>query len=344
VGGAQGAFGLNKIVKIFARLPWLQFFTDIVMATKGREVHALEKKIRVMAETLQELGEVPFGSRRDFAAKVGIDYQTLKTAWRSGRLSAALEQKLADAAGFDFSNPTWVDDNVDPAARMTADNQAYPGRDTATAFRTMLRRAHDLPGSGIAIRVLNERPQLIDSNLASFSVEDSGQGSILGEPTPVFFSVAISRGYHPAGIVYGFRRVRLRLVFNETSQGRVQYRLGVHPVIEIGDARVEVRGTDYHPEWFLHVENTVLDGEYSTRDDPLCLLNGLQMDEEFCAELSVRPLDGTLVAVDGTVLPELQKRRIIERLSAKKLPGVQDTQGWLSLGVQRLRIVRADRG
>jgi hypothetical protein len=71
------------------------------MATRGIEVHSLEKKIRIVAETLHELGKQPSVSRLAFANSAGIDYDTLKAAWRTGRLSAALIKQIAVAAGFD---------------------------------------------------------------------------------------------------------------------------------------------------------------------------------------------------------------------------------------------------
>jgi hypothetical protein len=313
------------------------------MATKGEEVHALEKKIRIMAETFRDLGRIRSTSRREFAAVADIDYDTLKTAWASGRLSTEMQTKLVEAAGFDASDPTWIDDSIDPVVRAAADNVDYPGRDTAANFRAMLRRHHSLSGSGTMIRVVNERPQLIDSNLATFSVEDAGQGAVLGEPTPMFFSLVLECGYYPKGIQYGFSRVRIRLVLDEGSQARIRERLGGLTAVQINGAILEARGNEHHPEWFLHAEKSALQGQYTTTSDPLCMLVGSELGEEFTAEISVRPMDGTLVAANGMPLQEMQKKRIIELLCSKKLPGVPDTQGWISLGRQQLSIVRADR-
>jgi hypothetical protein len=313
------------------------------MATKGKEVHALEKKVRIMAETLCELGKINSVSRAHFARAVGIDYQVLKTAWRNGRLSADLNEKLAVSAGFDVSNPTWIDENVEPAIRSSSDSPSYPGRDSTTAFRAMLRRCHDLPGTGTFIRIANGRPQLVDSNLASFCIDDSGQGAALGDSIPLFFSIIVDRGYHSKGLVYDFRRMRLRLVFDEHSHARVKDRLGESNRVEINGAHLESRGGDHHAEWFLHVPDAILEGEYSTREHPLCLLTTPEINEIFRAEIAVRPMDGTLVGVNGNALIDAQKKSIIEILYAKKLEGVSDSQGWISLGSQRLRIVRADR-
>jgi hypothetical protein len=313
------------------------------MATKGKEFHALEMKVRIMAETLCEAGTINSGSRRHFASFAGVDYDTLKAAWRSGRLSNELNEKLALAAGFDSTDPCWIDENVDPMQRSSTDGASYPGRDTVAAFRSMLRRRRDLPGAGTFVRITNERPQLLVTNLAAFSVEDSGQGAVLGDPAPLFFSIVVEPGYYPKGVQYGFKRMRLRLVLDARSRARILKRLAEDVKVEINGAVLEVRGSAHFPEWFLHVQTAVLDGEYSSRQDPLCVLAGAEVGEEFRAEMAVRPMDGTLVAIDGAPLPDPQKRRIIELLCAKQLQGSSDSQGWISLGLQRLSIVRADR-
>jgi hypothetical protein len=312
------------------------------MATRGIEVHALQKKTRIIAETLCELGKIPAPSIPDFARFAQIDYDTLKTAWRSGRLSIELQEKMATAAGFHTSDHTWLDTDVDPMLRSSPDGPAYPGRDTAAAFRAMLRRQLELPGTGTLIRIKNSRPQLVDSNLASFSVADSGQGAALGEPNPLFLCLVLEPGFHPRGIAYGFQRVRVRLVFDAGSQARIKHRLGHATTVKINGAFLEVRGGEHHPEWFLHVPDVVLKGEYVTTENPLCLLADTYIGEEFRAEVAVRPMDGTVVAVDGKPLLEAHKRHVLELLCAKRLPGTSDSQGWVSLGVQRLRIVRAD--
>ena len=313
------------------------------MATKGKEIHALEVKIRIMAETLCELGDIKSVSRKDLADFAGVDYDTLKAAWRLGRLSDELSEKLARAVRFDRADPSWIDGNVAPMDRSRADNPTYAGRDTAAAFTAMLRRRHDLSGIGTFVRVANDRPRLIDSNLATFSIEDSGQGAVLGEPAPLFFSIVVEPGYYPEGVEYGFQRLRLRLIFDEQSRGRIRGRLAQEKNVMINGAFLEVRGSDHNPEWFLHVRDSVLQGEYSSTDSPLCSLTSSQIGEKFRAEISVRPMDGTLVSVDGGPLLDAQKKRIIELLCAKKLPGSMDTQGWITLGWQELRIVRADR-
>lgn len=312
------------------------------MATRGTQFHALEPKLWIIAETICELGETRRGSRRELARFAGINYDRLKAAWRLGRLSADLQEKLARAGGFDGSDPTWIDPDVSPKDRSKPDDVHYPGRDTAERFRAMIRHRRGLQGAE-TIRIANHRPRLIDSNIATFTVEDSGQGAGLNRSAQMFFTIVLEPGYHPSGFAYGFRRVRLRLRFSEKSRMRLTNRLAYGKYVEINRAILTVRGDEHNSEWFLEVQDAILEGEFATRDNPLCDLIGLALGEEFEAELSVRLLDGTLKSLNGEALPDPQKRRIIELLSAKKLPDSVDSHGWLSLGLQKLCIVRADR-
>lgn len=312
------------------------------MAARGIEIHALQKKARIIAETLCELGKLTRPSMPTFAALAGIEYDTLKTAWRSGRLSIELQEMVGNAAGFNIADPTWLDHDIDAASRSQSDGPTYPGRDSATAFRAMLRRQLELPGSGTLIRAKNDRPQLIDSNLVTFSIEDSGQGAALDDSTPLFLSIILEPGFHPNGIQYGFQRVRIRIAFKAASQARLKQRLGQAEAVPIKDAMLEVRGGEHNAEWFLYAPTSILRGEYVTAESPLCALTDTFLGEGFRAEIAVRPLDGAVVAIDGAPLVEPHKRHVLELLCAKRLPGNTDSQGWISLGLQDLRIVRAD--
>ena len=315
------------------------------MGARGKAIHALEPKIRIMAEVMKELGRIEELSIPEFAHSASIDYNALKAMWSADklRLSSKMEAKLAKTAGFDVSDPAWVDHSVSATVRAQGDGPRYPGSDTAAAFRARLREIHNLPGADVRVRVEDGRPQLLDQNLASFSVTDSGQASLLGEPAPMFFSLVMEPGFLPNGLAYGFRRVRLRLAFAGESNTQVISAHDPLAAIEIKDAIVEFRGDKHHPEWFIHVERSVLKGQYVTTSDPFCSLNNLKLGEEFGADISVQSLDGSLIALDGTNLPPTNKQRILEILAAKKLRGTVNSHGWISLGVQRLRLIRAER-
>jgi hypothetical protein len=311
------------------------------MASRGTELHALEQKIRIIAETLYELGIIKNPSRREFAHVAGINYDALKAAWSSGRLSPELQEKIAQVGGFDQTDPCWNDPSVQPNKRSMSDSADYPGRDTVANFRHMVRRRHALVPE--IIKVKDERPRLLDSNLMTFAVGDLGQGGALDQPASLFFTVVLEPGYHPSGFTYGFRRIRLRLNFEEKSSIRMKDRLACGSAVEIAGAILTTRGDEHHSEWFLEVETSMLQGEFASKDSALCNLTGFFVGEQFEADVSVRLLDGTLVGQEGVELGSINKKRIIEILSAKKLPNVPGSQGWLSLGVQKLTIVRGDR-
>lgn len=311
------------------------------MATKGTEIHALERKVRAIAETLHEIARIPHPSRRSFAAYAKINYDSLKAAWNSGRLSSDLQEKISTAAGFDHLDPAWADQSVPPNDRSKPDGPTYPGRDTVESFRSMLRHRHGLVGE--VVRVVDRRPVLLDSNLLTFTLEDSGQGSRLDEAAALFLTLVLEPGYDSNGLVYGFRRVRFRLKFADKSEIRILNRLASGTVIKLGTANLIARGDAHNSEWFLQTDASALHGEFRTQEQPLCSLLGFKIEEQFEAEVSVRLMDGSLVNQDGSELSSPNKTRIIEILSAKKLAGVADSHGWLSLGLQKLTVSRGDR-
>jgi hypothetical protein len=173
-------------------------------------------------------------------------------------------------------------------------------------------------------------------------LSDSGQQTLSYEALQLFFSLILERGYHESGLSYGFCRVRLRLLFERESRVQLNKRLGQNAEIEIANARLSVRGGPHLPEWYLAAPNGVLQGEYLTKS-PLCELVNTKLGDSFKAELSVRLMDGSLCASSGGELPSDVKKIIIEQLFAERLKGNSDSQGWLTLGVQHLQVVRADQ-
>ncbi len=307
------------------------------MATRGTEIFGLEQKIRIIAEVLHKLGRLKSPSRREFATSAGIDYDRLKAAWRGERLSTNLENQIAKTAEFDVSDPTWIDSDISLTARSASNGRSCARRDMPDNFRDMLRRRHSLVEN---VQIVADHPKLLDSNLLIFSVAGSGQGSVIDRPAPLFFSIVVEPGYSPPGLIYGFRRVRPRLILREETPIRIKDRLGAGSPVEIGGALLSVRGDEHHSEWHLSNDTTMLRGDFVTTDNPFCSLVKFAIDDEFEAEVSVRPLDGALVGPDGTELSNKAKQRVIELLQSKKLQAAYDSQGWISLGLQRLRIAR----
>ncbi len=69
------------------------------MPVLGNDIHALEKKLQVLADCLHEAGHLPDRSRKKLAAHLTVSYETLKSAWAAGRVSAELESKICKAGG-----------------------------------------------------------------------------------------------------------------------------------------------------------------------------------------------------------------------------------------------------
>lgn len=310
------------------------------MASRGTEVHALGTKLSVIAQTLHELKRIPHPSRRDFARFSLLNYDSLKAAWKLGRISEDLQEKIAAIAGFNISDPSWIDQNIAPHNRSQPDTTYYTGRDSVTNFRYMLRHTHGLAAE--VIRIIGAVPELVDRNLLSFSVEDSRQGTRLDKTASLFLTMIIDHGYLPSGLIYGFRRVRLRLSLPENSALKISDLLARTNPVKMGTASLSGRGDSYNPEWFLEAQTLPLCGEYGTREDPLCSLEGFTLEDEFKAEVAVRPMDGSVIKRNGTDLSSNNKRRVLEALAAKRLVGTVDSQGWISLGMQTLAVIRGD--
>jgi len=111
-------------------------------------------------------------SRKEFATNAGIDYDALKAAWRGGRLSPDLQNQIAEAAGFNVSDSTWIDNDISLTVRSASNGRSCARRDTPDNFRDMLRRRHGLLEN---VQIVADHPKLLDSNLLIFSVAGSGR-------------------------------------------------------------------------------------------------------------------------------------------------------------------------
>lgn len=305
----------------------------------AEQIHALESKLRIAGELLAEAKRIDRASRRSLAASAGIPYETLKSAWQNGGMTPDLQAKLGEFCGFDPENPRWCDREVAPPFRNVPDKE-YAGRDTVANFRSMLRRDLAL-GSESNSRIRAEKPILADSNLAVFAVDDAGQAVAAGEATALFLQLMLEPGYHESGIVFGFRKVRIRFQFEAESDATIQRLLGQEHVVEINGAEIRAAGSKFDPYWHLSVPTGYLSGEYTTTSDALCQLVGARLGQPFFAELAVRPADGSLVLPEGHKDLGMEKQRIIQALMATSVSKA-DSQGWITLGRQKLTIVRAD--
>ena len=306
-----------------------------------RIIHALAPKLQAIGEVLFEKKAISAASLRALSGHAKINYETLKSAKKNGILSSTNEDKLAKAAGFSQEDSTWVDTSVDPKRRSRAEGTDYPGADTISAFRRALRLAHGLPAEYF-VRINATRAELLDSNLAILHMSDCGQQTASDQTVPIFLSIILECGYHESGLSFGFGRVRLK-IRPENPSTRLNNCLGGENEIRVANAKLTSRGAPFFPEWLLVVTDApVLQGEYEPKE-PLCEIAEIKLGEFFDAELSVRLMDGSLQAREGGELPSKIKQAIIRQLFAESLRNKADTQGWLTLGTQRLHVVRADQ-
>jgi hypothetical protein len=313
------------------------------MAAKGEFVYQLPRKIDVLAEAMAELEKIEKASRPALAENAGIQYRTLQSAISSERVTTEVRDKLAAFCEIDLDHPTWIDKEQSSDARR-AGGSRYEGADTADNFRSYVRTT-------IGLRADPERllkvthSQMLNSHIATISVSDAGQAVVGNEPIAMFLQIDLSPSYDPSGYGYGFKKVRIRVLM-ENAAFEIRDRLGREGRVQLSKAWLTARGTDNDPFWELAVDDGIpgiLSGECSTTEQHLCRLFNGQIGAEFRVELSAQLYDGSLTRIDG-VKPEPRVREaIVERLLAKRI-GDNDKpidHGWLTLGMQTLRIVKS---
>ncbi len=195
----------------------------------------------------------------------------------------------------------------------------------------------------VTTRIKGKIPQVIDYNLATFSIS-GGQEAKEGAKHEIVLEAVFGSGIEKNGIEYGFRRVRLRLRVNPQCEAELGNRLGLGLAFEGSGWRLTCAGHAHESFWTIESAkpDSLLIGEVATREACLCDVAELEIDDEIEAELAIRPLDGSIAQMDGKPIANTALRRILERLEAEKL-GSADSQGWITLGKQTLSLVRADR-
>lgn len=309
---------------------------------KSKIIHGLTRKIDILVDLAFEKRFISKNSISEFCQYCGINYETLKSAKKAGAVSMSLEGKLSNAMEFDIDDHTWCDDNIADSRRAEAAGHTYEGSDTVDQFRRMIRTKHGLQ-SDYFVMLKTEPPELCDRDLLSVEFTDLKQSTHCQEAINLFFSLVSDVRYHESGLFYGFSRVRIQFSNKFPRQSLITNRLGSETIVELNGATISVQGGDHNPRWWINAESGVLEGEYATRDAPLCTLSDWQFDDIFEAEVSVRPIDGSLKSSDGNELPTREKTAIIEALFRQQMAQKMAGSEWLALGTQKFNIVRADQ-
>jgi hypothetical protein len=268
-----------------------------------------------------------FGSRGALAAALGLgDAQLEGSKDGADRLSDAAQRALGSYFGFDIAWKEWTEGTAsDFAKRYNTDNW-YEQRWERRDGRLRLRR---------------ERPQHLDSDLARFNIDDSGQYTSRESPFQLFLQLDLSPA-NEEKYRYGFSRVSLRLFFRDNVEVLKINRFNDAEPIGIGNASLRSRGTDDEPEWVIEVKSGVLDGEYATREKPLVEIFNPKTNQMIEAQLVAKLHDGSLRRANGMELTNKAKAVIIKILMSKKVAGDTDLYGMLRLGIQKLIFVESD--
>ena len=305
-------------------------------------VYQLDTKIDILVETMAATKKIEAANRVNLAAWAKVAPKDVEAACASNHADPELEQALSRACGFDTRDPAWRDPTI-PVENRHAPLTNYRRRDTPANFRRHLHTVLNL-GLGPSLVMKSSRVDMLDAKVASFALSDLGQETQADQPLSVFLEVDVSPVWGPAEYAYAIKKVYLRLVMDADSGIEIHKRLGLDGVATLSNkASLEARGTALGYYWELYVEEGVLNGEYSTREQQLFELLRAQQGMTFQAELSFQLYDGSLVRPDSKPLQKRSRDAIIERLMAKRTGHDVDASGWIVLGQQTLRIVTSDR-
>jgi hypothetical protein len=305
----------------------------------GERIYQLDKKIDALVETMGDLEKINPRSRTNLAHFARIDPALLERICTTGTIPPSVATVLGECCRFDIDDCAWNDRLVAPEQKGPPN---YQGRDTALAFRRYLRSLCKLELQP-ALLLKSLSIETLDPNLASFALSDLGQETQFDQSLCVFLQLDMTPGWAPSGYAYAFRKVRIRLIVDDDGGVDIRKRLGYPTAINIANAILQARGTVYEPFWELFIDDGVLEGEYSTRDQHLFEILRASQGLGFAAELSFQLFDGSLLRADNKPLVSRAKETIIERLMAKRITTDTPDQGWLVLGRQILQIAVSQR-
>lgn len=304
----------------------------------ARQIFKLERKISIIAEVMGEREGRNF-SRKAFAEWADLNYDSLKSSWSRGTISPDLEIKLAVAANFDRNAIPWYDSERGGHSTSRSTNR----KDDVDEFRRYLRTRNGLGGSDKR-RLADHRPDLMDEHLANFALDDGGQSTHPDFPAYLFLDLTLSPSYIAEGLAYGFQEVRVSLSLGVNSLGRFIDRMGQDGAIVLGNGIIHGGGTRHRPTFEISTPSSeaILNGQYVTKDQPLCKVENVFIDDVISAELAVNVYSGKILSADGTDLPSENKKAVVSLLMANRLNKAEGAPGWAVVAQQRLMVVKAE--
>ena len=222
-----------------------------------------------------------------------------------------MERGICRAAGFDRDDRAWFDpvraSDSDPGNRL----------DDPDKFRRMLRTRHGPVGSDTR-RLIDARSLLVDPSLANFGINGSGQATTPDVSPALFLTFSMRASYIADELAYGFKKVLLSSVATDDSAARFVDRIGVDLPANFRSVAIAGIGTHHHPVFEVSVRpgQAILQGEFATNDAPLCLIEGMNVDESvfqraraFDCQVCGAMLKTTLLKLGRADLPQIPLRR-----------------------------------
>lgn len=298
------------------------------MAAAGRTIHDLAGKLNAIADVLFEAGRIRSRSIRAVAAAAEINYNTLKAALQESRISTPVEERLCTLAEFSADEWAWRDGQREAPDRRKSPSR-YDGRDTAQAFRSLLREKWLMQRE---YRARTEAVHPLDDDLACHEFSDCQQRTTHPSHIQLFFEASFGVMWCE-GVRYGLRTARVNLCFSGPTAGEFVAIFARDAEQSIKNAHVVFAGTTSLPCWQLRVgaAGGFLEGLYRTTDAPFVTLDGyadgMRLRSVLCANLN-----DSFVSVDPTVgaISENQ-RALIEVICAGAIPEARRRSGVVEL-------------
>jgi len=317
---------------------------SVLTMPNARYIYQAQEKIAVIYTVLFRAQILTKPDMKALATKAGIPYSTLKSAVQSHRFSSVVEDALAKIAQFDREQPYWVDEAIPEATRRSAPPDRYAGRDTVEQFRHRLNA--EWHGNSVSFRASQRGYAALDPHMTRHELSDLGQATSDGVAIPFFLTAHFEPFFHPSGIMFGFRKASVTVEIDCTNGAHVGDRLGYPVPAQIRDALLSGDGLSRQLCWVIErhgLEPAVLQGEYSTVDEPLLAVRDYQSGTAIISCIEVNLFDRASYATDAG--PELcgNKQALIEQIFSSELAEARSRHGWIMLSRQEMVIARYER-
>ncbi|MGH1351224.1 MAG: hypothetical protein ACRBBN_10495 [Methyloligellaceae bacterium] len=316
----------------------------------------LKEKVEAIIERLYDLDIIQSKTITDFANKFEIDYQNLKSCWKSGiasesydtqnrllkfgKIKIELQQKLADIGKFNLRQAPWAGTGID-------NKTLYNDReDRVEKFKLHLqdvltRETYYAGSTDFFLLIEAEPPENCETDFASLSLDGTGQDAGPGQTLQIFMENRFNRVNLSPVAKIGLQMVRLKFDKLKSSM-TAPIRLGrdKDDKLTLDNVEIELGGSKWEPIWRFSVKDGFL-SSLVTGDKPLCELANASEGSTITARLQTDLWETTIDHKDrdGDIEEDPLRQRLIEILE-KKGAGLKPAEGgWVTLGTQRLHVI-----